>query len=172
MQRRSLVRGVKLFSGVFGLALLYVLLDFMIDTRPASVHSSYRFKLSDLPIDVPLYLRQDNLSIVVIQRSDQLQRQLQQSDQALQDATSKDSRQPDYAQNGLRSRYPDYFVSYAIGTDLGCTLETITNQLHEICSKARYDFAGRALQGDNQFSNLTIPDYDFTNNFNTLTIKP
>ncbi len=172
MRRQSLVRGVKALSTVLGLAVIFVFFDSAIDFRPAVIDSSYYFKLSDLPIDEPVYLRQENLSIVVIRRSDQTSQYLRQSDKGLQDAESSRSRQPDYARNSLRSRDPEYYVSYAMGTDLGCPLRTIEKQLQETCSNAGYDFAGRALQGGQQYQNLRIPDYTFSNDFKTLTINP
>ena len=172
MQRKSLVRGVKAFSTLFGLAVLFVLFDSLIDFRPAAIDSSYRFNLSDLPVDSPVYLHQDNLSIVVIRRSDQTIQYLQQYGHGLQDADSRDSRQPEYARNNFRSRNPEYYVSYAMGTDLECPLRTIEKQLQETCSNARYDFAGRALRGDKQYENLRIPNYSFSNDFKTLTINP
>jgi hypothetical protein len=172
MQRKSLVRGVKALSSLLVLAVLFVLFDSLIDFRPSAIDSSYHFKLSDLPVDEPVYLHQDNLSIVVIRRSDQTNQYLQRPDQGLQDANSSNSRQPEFARNKLRSSNPGYYVSYAMGTDLGCPLRTIEKQLQETCSKARYDFAGRALQGGSQYQNLRIPDYSFSNEFQTLTIKP
>jgi Rieske Fe-S protein len=117
-------------------------------------------------------LRQDNLSIVVIKRSDGVIKSLRQPGENLQDPHSTSSRQPDLASNSLRSIHPEYFISYAIGTDLGCGLTTIETGLRESCSDARYDFAGRALKGDTQFENLAIPEYNFSNNFSTLTIRP
>ena len=170
--RRRLLKAVKYVSVVAGLALLYVSLDFMIDVRPAGIHRSYQFSLDRLPVDSAVILRQDNLSIVVIRRSPEAIKLLRESSGNLQDPNSRSSSQPDNAENSLRSIHPEFFVSYAIGTDLGCGLEAIENGLREICSQARYDFAGRALQGARRFENLAIPDYNFSNNFNILTIRP
>jgi len=170
--RRKLLTAVKTVSIAAGLALLYVMLDFMIDVRPAQIHDSYQFKLDGLPVDAAIILRQDNLSIVIIRRSPEVIKLLRESGGNLQDPHSGSSSQPDNAENSLRSIHPGYYVGYAIGTDLGCGLEAIENGLREICSQARYDFAGRALQGATRFENLAIPDYNFSNNFNTLTIRP
>lgn len=52
-------------------AIAYVLIDFSFDSRPPTVQSSYRFNLPDLALNVPVFLRQDNLRIVVIRRSQQ-----------------------------------------------------------------------------------------------------
>ena len=155
-----------------GLAVLYVLFDFMIDIRPREIQSSYQFTIRNLENDTPQFLRQDNLVILVIARSPASIDNLKNETSNLQDAESRDSNQPDFAANLLRSRHTEYFVSYGIGTDLGCALEAVDRELRETCSQARYDHAGRALKGENKFRNLTVPDYNFSNNFNTLTIRP
>ena len=170
--RRKLELAVKYLAVVFGLVLCYVFLDSLIDFRPAGIHDSYQFKLPRLIADKPVFLRQDNLVVVVLRRSGEVITGLQRDVENLQDPESKKSKQPRYATNRLRSRYPEYFVSYAFGTDLGCKLEEVVGEFKEICGSARYDFAGRALTAENKFSNLVIPDYNFTNDFNTLTIKP
>ena len=168
----SLHRLVKYFGLVLVVAIVYVLLDFSIDIRPAQVQDSYRFSLGELSEDQVQILRRDNLSILLIKRSAATIARLEQDSANLQDPDSSRSRQPGFAKNRLRSKYPDLFVSYAIGTDLGCGLEAVQRELKEICGNARYDFAGRALQGNNRFQNLVIPDYNFTDNFSNLTIRP
>ncbi|MCP4875037.1 MAG: hypothetical protein GY896_06125 [Gammaproteobacteria bacterium] len=172
MKRSGLHRLTHYFGLIFGAAILYVLLDFMIDLRPANVHSSYRFNIEGLVLDQARILRQDNLSVLVIKRSIETINRLKQGTVNLQDPESRRSHQPVFATNLLRSMKAEYFISYAIGTDFGCTLEVFEHSLGESCGKARYDFAGRALKGENKFQNLAIPDYTFTNNFNTLTIRP
>lgn len=149
-----------------------MLLDFAIDLRPSGVQDSYYFKLGKVALDQPRILRQDNLAIVVIRRSAATVARLRQGGASLQDPDSRDSRQPAYARNTLRSKIPEWFVSYAIGTDLGCPLEAEADSLKEICGSARYDFAGRALAADKSFRNLPIPDYNFAGDFSRLTIKP
>jgi Rieske Fe-S protein len=171
--KRKLLKGLfKALSAVLGVAVVYVLVDFAIDIRPPAVQSSYHFKIKSLTPDVPAFLRQDNLVIVVIARSAASIARLKQADANLQDPESRLSHQPAFATNALRSRQAEYFVSYAIGTHLGCVIEAFERGLREICSNARYDYAGRALQGENKFQNLAIPNYNFSNDFNTLTIKP
>ncbi|MCP4767492.1 MAG: hypothetical protein GY875_14600 [Gammaproteobacteria bacterium] len=155
-----------------GLAVLYVLLDFTIDLRPSTIQSSYRFNVGELAADEVRILRQDNLSILVMRRSAATVTALMQEGSPLQDPDSRYSHQPDDADNPLRSRHSEYFVSYAVGTDLGCALTVLESGLREGCGSARYDFAGRALEGANKFQNLSIPDYNFSNNFSTLIINP
>ncbi|MEM7562085.1 MAG: hypothetical protein AAF353_03425 [Pseudomonadota bacterium] len=170
--RQLLVRGVRLCVAFIGIAIVFVMSDFLVDSRPDGVHSSYQFKLVDLPYDQPVILHQDNLSILVIRRSEALINQLHSNVENLQDPESLKSRQPQAAQNTLRSLVPEYFVSYAMGTDLGCPIDVDQHGLKEICGKAYYDFAGRAKKGTQAFANLSIPEYTLSSDFNSLTIKP
>jgi hypothetical protein len=170
--RKFLHTALKPFWLLGGLAVLYVLLDFMIDLRPSTVQSSYRFKVGELEPDEVRILRQDNLSILVMRRSAATVAALMQAGESLQDPDSRYSHQPDDADNPLRSRHTEYFVSYAVGTDLGCALKVLESGLREGCGSAGYDFAGRALEGSNKFQNLSIPDYNFGDSFRTLTINP
>lgn len=171
-KRGRLERLVKYFGLALAFAVVYVMLDFAIDLRPAGVQTSYFFSLDEIEPDRPRILRQDNLSIVVIRRSPQMRARLDRNPGDLQDARSSGSVQPDYARNPLRSRDPEWFVGYAIGTDLGCPLEVLAETLREICGDAAYDFAGRALGGGKSFRNLSIPDYNFASDFSSLTIRP
>lgn len=152
-------------------ALLYVSLDFFVDIKPSSIHSSYQFRLPALVVDEPIILRQDNLAVVVIRRSPETIERLHRNLAELQDPESKRSRQPDYASDLLRAGDSEYFVALAIGTDLGCGLVAEAGLLREICGDARYDFAGRALGGQREFRNLTIPDYNFSDNFSSLNLQ-
>lgn len=171
-ERDRLRRWVKYSAWFLTLALLYVLADFSFDLRPAKIQSSYQFRLDELTLDRPAILQQDSLAIVVIRRSAATIESLRASGEILQDPNSSLSRQPDYAANSLRSREPEYFVAYALGTDLGCRLRLKARVLQEICGRARYDFAGRALRGEQKFRNLDVPDYLFSDNYRTLIIKP
>lgn len=149
-----------------------MLLDFAIDLRPAGVQDSYRFDFAPLAENEVRILRRDNLAILLIRRSAATLASLQAETADLQDPDSRSSVQPDYARNPWRSRHPEIFVSYAIGTDFGCALEVAGQELREVCGVARYDFAGRAIDGGRQFQNLAIPDYNFDSEFTRLTVWP
>ena len=173
-RKAVLLRLTKYLIGIAGFGLVYILVDYSIDIRPKNIQSSYHFKtsMSELEFDRPTWLRQDNLNILLIKRSPDLRRQLSEPNPNLQDINSDSSRQPGYAKNILRSRDQLFFVSFAIGTDLTCPLELKEKLiLKEICGSASYDFAGRALEGNNQFQNLPIPDYNFNEDFSLLTIS-
>jgi len=171
--RLVLLRLTKYLLGLLALAVLYVLVDFMVDIRPSTIHASYRFTLPQLPLNRPVWLSQDNLTILLIHRSEGVIEDIKKRKKGLQDANSKSSRQPVYAQNTYRSRDERYFVAYGLGTDLGCRIEAdIDHTLRESCSTARYDYAGRAISGKNRFLNLRIPDYTFNQTFSVLTVNP
>jgi hypothetical protein len=171
--RLLLLRAIKYLSGLLALALLFVLVDFTIDIRPSKIHSSYRFTLPHLSLDKPVWLRQDNLTILLIRRSEQVIEQLTKHNSELQDAISKSSSQPEYARNILRSRTEEYFVAYGLGTDFGCPLVAgVGHTLRESCGTASYDYAGRAISGNSRFLNLRIPDYNFDRDFSVLTVRP
>ena len=80
----------------------FELLDFLIDARPPQVQESYRFRVGELLPDRPGILRQDNLSIVIINRSADTIARLTQASAGLQDPDSQDSHQPGFALNPLR----------------------------------------------------------------------
>ena len=171
--RLALLRATKYLLALLILALLFVLADFTFDTRPPDIHSSYRFTLTQSSLDQPVWLRQDNLTILLIRRSKQVIEDLRKNRKNLQDPNSDSSRQPDYAKNSLRSSNQQYFVAYGLGTDLGCPLEAGKEYtLKESCGAANYDYAGRAISGKTRFLNLRIPDYTFNHDFSILTVNP
>ena len=139
LNNRDLVnRWVKYFSWLIAFAVIYVLVDFTVDIRPPSVQSSYRFSVPDLKPNEPVYLHQDNLTIVLV----------------------------------LHAKQPGYFVAYALGTDLGCPLQTVGDKLVEICGTASYDLYGRALTDSDNYPNLKVPNHQFSSDFKILTIFP
>ena len=170
-KRRALLRIFRFLSVIAALFAVYVLLDFAIDFRPAGIHDSYRLQVEELAEDEARILRSDNLAILVVRRSAATIASLGQTT-GLQDPMSRRSSQPEFAANPLRSKTPEYFVAYAIGTDFGCALEILDSGVKEICSDASYDFAGRALEGERQFENLPVPDYNFSDDFSQLTVRP
>jgi len=168
-----LLRTTKFLLGLLVLALLFVLADFTFDVRPPEIYSSYRFTLTRSSLDQPVWLQQDNLTILFIRRSKQVIEDLRKHRKNLQDPDSDSSRQPDYAKNNLRSRNEQYFVAYGSGTDLGCPLKAgIEYTLKESCGTASYDYAGRAINAEIRFLNLRIPDYTFNHDFSVLTVNP
>lgn len=170
--RNRLRRVVGGLATLAALAVLAVLLDFIIDIRPAGIAASYRFSINEPAFDRPAILRSNNLVILLIRRSPQTRERLRAASRTLADPDSRRSRQPAAAANALRSLHEEYFVAYARGTDFGCELVAEGNHLREICGSASYDFAGRALPGERVVHNLSIPDYHFSADFKQLVVKP
>ncbi len=107
----------------------------------------------------------------IMRRSETMKNQIKQNTQILKDATSKDSEQPQGAQNAWRSLHQDYFVVLGKCTHLGCV--PIVNLKEGIicpCHGSRFDFAGRVLRGSPANKNLVIPQHHFSQDGKTIII--
>ena len=69
--RDNIRRWVKYCGWLLAAAIVYVLVDFTFDFRPPTIQTSYRFVIPELTPNEPVFLRQDNLAIVVVLRSQQ-----------------------------------------------------------------------------------------------------
>jgi len=170
-QRRNNLRvAVKLFFFVLLLFILYTFTDYTFNSGAPIVNQSYRFELPDLQLDKPVILRQKNFSIVVIRRSEKTLSQLKLVSPGLLDSGSAQSNQPKFALNWHRSLQKIYFIAIAIGTDYGCPIKIENQYLRESCSDAFYDYSGRALKASRSYRNLTVPEYRFADDYNSVTI--
>lgn len=91
----------------------------------------------------------------------------------LRDSTSKESNQPSYALNELRSSKPEYLVVVGVCTHLGCaplyrpeinSKDMAPNWKGGFfcpCHGSSFDLAGRVFQGVPAPTNLDIPPYTF-----------
>jgi ubiquinol-cytochrome c reductase iron-sulfur subunit len=108
----------------------------------------------------------------ILHRTEQMLASLKRDDALLLDPASKrTSQQPAYAQNGTRSIKPDYFVSVALCTHLGC-IPTFRPEPGSVqpdwpggfycpCHGSKFDLAGRVFKGVPAPSNLVVPPYEF-----------
>jgi len=92
---------------------------------------------------------------------------------ALRDPESRESEQPAYAQNALRSRKPDILVIVGVCTHLGCApLERFEVAPPDLgpewqggffcpCHGSKFDLAGRVFAGVPAPTNLPVPPYRF-----------
>ena len=104
----------------------------------------------------------------------------------LKDPESKidagDGKLPEYAQNGLRSRKPEYLVLLGVCTHLGCSPKYIKpDQRHDKlpsgaiggivcnCHGSSFDLAGRVYAGSPASTNLIVPKHYFVDD-STLII--
>ena len=88
----------------------------------------------------------------------------------LRDPESKESIQPEYAENEQRSRKPEYLIIVGICTHLGCSptyKPEITVDFQGgffcPCHGSKFDFAGRVYTGVPAPTNLTVPPHYFIN---------
>jgi hypothetical protein len=66
----------------------------------------------------------------------------------------------------------DYFIAYAIGTNLGCPLQEVAgHKLKESCSSAEYDFSGQPVGIEKRFTALHVPVYNFCDDFSCINLR-
>jgi ubiquinol-cytochrome c reductase iron-sulfur subunit len=111
--------------------------------------------------------------IYIVRRTGQMLALLGNHDGRLKDPQSRNSEQPAYASNDLRSRRADLFVTIGICTHLGCLPKArFTPGEAPLgadwpggffcpCHGSRFDLAGRVFDGSPASVNLVIPPYEF-----------
>jgi ubiquinol-cytochrome c reductase iron-sulfur subunit len=111
--------------------------------------------------------------IYVVGRAQPLVDKLAKNDGDLKDKDSKNSMQPKYAQNEMRSRRADVLVLIGICTHLGCLPKTFFDPGDPVlgaswpggfrcpCHGSRFDLAGRVFNGSPAPTNLSVPPYSF-----------
>ncbi|MGA8706864.1 MAG: ubiquinol-cytochrome c reductase iron-sulfur subunit, partial [Steroidobacteraceae bacterium] len=99
--------------------------------------------------------------------------ELPKNDSKLKDPASKDSIQPAYAKNEMRSRRADVLVLIGICTHLGCLPKQFFDPGDPVlgaswpggfrcpCHGSRFDLAGRVFDGSPAPTNLSVPPYIF-----------
>src|SRR5579884_51885 len=111
--------------------------------------------------------------IYVVHRTPEMVASLANHQALLKDPDSKDSDQPAYAANGMRSRKAEYLVLIGTCTHLGCLPKPHFDPHDpEIgaywpggwlcpCHGSRFDLAGRVFEGSPASVNLRVPPYTF-----------
>ncbi|OOZ42954.1 ubiquinol-cytochrome c reductase iron-sulfur subunit [Solemya elarraichensis gill symbiont] len=111
----------------------------------------------------------------IVRRTDKALEDMKTLEGKLADPNSEAPQQPAYAQNGHRSRKPEYLVAVGICTHLGCSPafrpEVAPADLgpdwlggfYCACHGSRFDLAGRVYKGVPAPTNLVIPPYQFLN---------
>jgi len=111
--------------------------------------------------------------IYVVHRTPEMVASLGNHRALLKDPDSKDSEQPPYAANGMRSRTAAYLVLIGTCTHLGCLPKArFEPRDPEIgpywpggwlcpCHGSRFDLAGRVFEGSPASVNLRVPPYAF-----------
>ena len=125
-------------------------------------------KLEPGQMTLPVWRRQP---IFVVRRTPDMLKRISGHDGELKDPKSKDSEQPAYASNEVRSRTPEFLVLIGICTHLGC----LPKQRFDAgalsaswpggfwcpCHGSRFDLAGRVFEGSPASVNLRVPPYSF-----------
>ncbi len=112
--------------------------------------------------------------IYVVRRPLDLVAKLKQNDERLKDPDSKESIQPDYARNEMRSRNAEYLVLIGYCTHLGCLPKAFFEPGGVLgadwpggfrcpCHGSRFDLAGRVFDGSPAPTNLVVPPYSYSN---------
>ncbi len=111
--------------------------------------------------------------IYIVHRTPEMLASLTNHDALLKDPGSRDSDQPPYAENVMRSRLPQYLVLIGTCTHLGCLPKPHFDPHDpEIgaywpggwlcpCHGSRFDMAGRVFEGSPASVNLRVPPYSF-----------
>ena len=173
-RRRTLVMATSILGGL-GIAATEV--PFI-----GSMLPSERAKAAGAPVEADISkLNPSDLMTVewqgkpvwILNRTDDMLRQLSKEDQQLRDPQSEVPNQPKYCKNPTRSIKPEYLVSVGICTHLGC----VPNFRPEIspadlgtawqggfycpCHGSKYDLAGRVFKGVPAPTNLIIPRHAY-----------
>lgn len=150
----KLQRLTKLFILISFLAGLYVLLQFSTTDYDRREKAITRLYLSPLETDRAYFFRVEKRQIIVIHYSHQMQQKLFPGSE------------------GNNARLPRYYVALGYGTDMGCPLKVIAaDKLKETCSHAIYDFAGRPIDSDADFTELKVPVYNFCSDYSCLNLR-
>ena len=132
---------------------MFVLFDFANTNQQRVKAESIRVPLPALQTDQVYFVKFDNRQLVLMRYSSILQQALF----PLESVTDA----------------PQYLVAYALGTYLGCPLEVVDEQyLKESCSSASYDFAGKPLDNNQNFTALAVPVYNFCHDYSCITLHP
>ena len=111
--------------------------------------------------------------IYIVRRPENLVAALAKHDEMLKDPQSKNSDQPDYCRNEMRSRRADVWVAIGFCTHLGCLPKQFFDPGDPVlgaywpggfrcpCHGSRFDMAGRVFDGSPAPTNLRVPPYSF-----------
>lgn len=177
-ERRRFLVAATTVVGAIGAA--SALAPFIVSMNPSararSLGAPVRFDISKLEAGQQVTLSWQGKPVWVLRRTPDMLRRLGESDliNRLRDPNSDvKSQQPDYITDVYRATRPEYFVTIALCTHLGC----IPNFRPDIapadlgaawpggyfcpCHGSKFDFAGRVYKGVPAPTNLVIPPYQY-----------
>jgi len=172
--RRNLIVGTAAVSAAAGAA---VAVPFAWSWWP-----SERAKAAGAPVETDISaLAPGELSVVewrgkpvwILRRTKEMQDAVRKADDKVTDPKSKDSTQPEYAKNELRSIKPDYLVLVGICSHLGCSPQSKGAEAKAEmgadwgggflcpCHGSKFDLAGRVYKGAPAPINLEVPPHTY-----------
>jgi ubiquinol-cytochrome c reductase iron-sulfur subunit len=170
--RRNLVVATSVAGGIAGLG---AAVPFV-----ASMLPSERARAAGAPVEVDISgLAPGQMEIVewrgkpvwIIKRTKEMIASLKANEARLTDPGSKDSEQPDYAENEFRARNAELMVMEGVCTHLGCSPQLRPAEakaemgadwaggFYCPCHGSKFDFAGRVFRGAPAPTNLKVPPY-------------
>jgi ubiquinol-cytochrome c reductase iron-sulfur subunit len=173
--RRKLLLAATVTTGAVGVA--FAAAPFIASWTPSeraqALGAPTEFDLSKLEAGQMAVTSWRKQPIYVVHRTPEMVASLGGHAALLKDPDSKDSDQPPYATNAMRSRSAAYLVLIGTCTHLGCLPKPHFDPHDpEIgsywpggwlcpCHGSRYDLAGRVFDGSPAPTNLRIPPYAF-----------
>jgi ubiquinol-cytochrome c reductase iron-sulfur subunit len=167
-------------AGVIATAVPFVS-SFKPSARAQALGAPIEVDVSKLEVGALLKVEWRGHPIYILHRSDEMIASLSKDNALLRDPMSKDSEQPSYATNEVRSIKPAYLVLEGVCTHLGCApqprFEVAPADLGPQwpggflcpCHGSKFDLAGRVFQGVPAPTNLGVPPYRYIND-NTILI--
>ena len=167
-------------AGVIATAVPFVA-SFKPSARAQALGAPIEVDVSKLEVGALLKVEWRGHPIYILHRSDEMIASLSKDNALLRDPMSKDSEQPSYATNEVRSIKPAYLVLEGVCTHLGCApmprFEVAPADLGPQwpggflcpCHGSKFDLAGRVFQGVPAPTNLGVPPYRYIND-NTIMI--
>jgi len=167
-------------AGVIATAVPFVS-SFKPSARAQALGAPIEVDVSKLEVGALLKVEWRGHPIYILHRSEEMIASLGKDNALLRDPMSKDSEQPPYAANEVRSIKPAYLVLEGVCTHLGCApqprFEVAPADLGPQwpggflcpCHGSKFDLAGRVFQGVPAPTNLGVPPYRYIND-NTILI--
>jgi len=159
LSRERLTKSIKVLTWMGGLAIVWVVLQYMFigSSRSIPIVKSIKINIDEFKQHDVVMVQHQQLPFILIHRT----------------AKQIEALKSQYSgNNALRSIKNDYFIALAIGSNYGCIVSKYKHeQLKEMCSDARYDYSGRSLS--NNYDPLIVPKmtYNQTTHFFNLTLK-
>ena len=173
MNKRSALK-IGVLTGLIA-GLLFVSYIFLASLSPSSAarsNATITIDISELKLgEIKKYSQSEIAPVMVLRRSMEDIKRLQELEEYLRDPWSNESEQPEYVKNQYRSIKPEYFIAYAYEPRLGVGVTYHDNVLpsegyeeirwyggfHENYDGSLFDKAGRVYKKYGHWNELNIP---------------